>query len=165
MASGVKVNDECKTVYQEVKMKKAGQMKRRYVILRLNEQLTEVVVDQDCTQTCDRPFLEVVGDLPQDDGRYLVYDYEYSSSVGQASKVIMVMWWVCFLFYFVLMLAQVCTETIKAECVDERAPDQFRHRYLKSVVLTSNFRRVSDRPFIFKFGVGWTDTFAPPESE
>lgn len=99
MASGVVVNDECKDVYNEVKMNLKGKVKRRYAIFKISNDMKEIEIDKelgDTAEDMDRPepehFQEVIKKLPENDGRYLVYDYPYTTSFGQSSKVILVMW-------------------------------------------------------------------------
>ncbi|PVD32740.1 hypothetical protein C0Q70_08185 [Pomacea canaliculata] len=46
-------------------------------------------------------FMEVISGLPQDDGRYVVYDYPYTESYGDTSKLI-----------FILCLMELATTAI-----------------------------------------------------
>lgn len=99
MASGVVVNDVCKEIYNQVKMNLKDKKKLRYAIFKISNNLKEIVADTERMRTAedmDREepahFQELIKSLPQDDGRYLVYDYPYQGSFGSSSKVILVMW-------------------------------------------------------------------------
>nr|KAG5690127.1 hypothetical protein BaRGS_003450 [Batillaria attramentaria] len=80
MSSGVQVSDQCKNLYQKVKMNLSGKAKLNFAVFKISDDLTQIVPDEERIQ------------LPQDDGRYIVYDYPYKSSFGASSKVILVMW-------------------------------------------------------------------------
>nr|KAG5690129.1 hypothetical protein BaRGS_003452 [Batillaria attramentaria] len=106
MSSGVQVSDQCKNLYQKVKMNLSGKAKLNFAVFKISDDLTQIVPDEErmCVsdgggekkgtpigeQPCE--FAELISELPQDDGRYIVYDYPYKSSFGASSKVILVMW-------------------------------------------------------------------------
>ena len=95
MSSGVAVNDACKELYQQVKMNLKGKSKLNFAVFKISDNLKEIVPDDERPCKGDAPpeFTELVASLPQDDGRYIVYDYPYKgSSGGPASKVVFVMW-------------------------------------------------------------------------
>lgn len=103
MASGVQVSDGCKDLYQKVKMKLSGKTKLNYAVFMISGDLTQIVPDPDrvCTPGAggDTPageqpaeFTDLIANLPQDDGRYIVYDYPYKGSFGPTSKIVLVMW-------------------------------------------------------------------------
>lgn len=99
MSSGVTASDACKDICQAVKMNLKGKKKRRFAILKMSDDNKQIVVDEDRTG-CDEVdekhgkehFDSIIQSLPEDDGRYIVYDYPYESSFGPASKVILVLW-------------------------------------------------------------------------
>ena len=95
MASGVQVSDDCKQVFAEVKMNLQGKKKLRYTVLKFSDDLKEIIIDEE--RKCEdmekeEHFMDTIRGLPEDDGRYILYDYPYQSSFGKASKVILIMW-------------------------------------------------------------------------
>ncbi|GJJ09921.1 hypothetical protein Clacol_004145 [Clathrus columnatus] len=75
LASGISVNDECLKAFQELKKDR----KHKYVIYTINDRKTEIIVSK--TSSSDN-YDEFVADLPEDDCRYAVYDFEYEVSGG-----------------------------------------------------------------------------------
>lgn len=108
MASGVRVSDSCTKVFQLVKMNLAKQEKRTYAVYKLSEDLKEIVVDDELTDEAAQdtqeqksggvgpvPGLklkELVKKLPDEDARYVVYDYPYQSGGRATSKLIFILW-------------------------------------------------------------------------
>eukprot|EP00341_Mesodinium_pulex_P015770 CAMPEP_0116937284 /NCGR_PEP_ID=MMETSP0467-20121206/31406_1 /TAXON_ID=283647 /ORGANISM="Mesodinium pulex, Strain SPMC105" /LENGTH=138 /DNA_ID=CAMNT_0004619057 /DNA_START=51 /DNA_END=467 /DNA_ORIENTATION=+ len=84
--SGVAVHDDVVEAYQNLKL---GH-KHKYVIFKLNDDLTEVVVD--FTAGADASYDEFVGKLPENDCRYVVYDFEYDAGEGKRNKILFVVW-------------------------------------------------------------------------
>ncbi|KAL8614019.1 hypothetical protein ACOMHN_023254 [Nucella lapillus] len=69
--------------------------KRAFVVMKLSDDLKEIVVESCSEEECGSPrgFDELMATMPPEDGRYLVYDYPYTSKAGaQTSKLIMIMW-------------------------------------------------------------------------
>jgi len=99
MASGVKVDDECKNVYQQVKMNVKDKKKYRYAVFKISDDLSQIVTDTDRMGTAENMdaeepahFASIIGGLPADDGRYVIYDYPFQGSFGPSSKIILVLW-------------------------------------------------------------------------
>jgi len=97
MTSGVKVSDLCKSMFGQVKMTRQGQKKKRFAVFKISDDFKQIIPDEgrdDEGEGCGNPehFDDIVRDLPQDDGRYIVYDYPYEANHGMSSKVIFVMW-------------------------------------------------------------------------
>eukprot|EP01108_Squamamoeba_japonica_P004034 TRINITY_DN321_c0_g1_i1.p2 TRINITY_DN321_c0_g1~~TRINITY_DN321_c0_g1_i1.p2 ORF type:complete len:144 (-),score=63.82 TRINITY_DN321_c0_g1_i1:79-510(-) len=88
MASGVGVNDECVTKFQELKL---GH-KNSYIIYKLSDDLTEVEVEKLGEPGAD--YASFVAALPKDDCRYAVYDFEYEQADGggKRTKILFVLW-------------------------------------------------------------------------
>eukprot|EP01115_Flamella_aegyptia_P002937 TRINITY_DN14512_c0_g1_i1.p1 TRINITY_DN14512_c0_g1~~TRINITY_DN14512_c0_g1_i1.p1 ORF type:complete len:139 (-),score=46.53 TRINITY_DN14512_c0_g1_i1:76-492(-) len=86
MASGIGVNDEIVDIFQSLKLSK----KIRYFIAKMNDDLTEVVVEK--TGGRDETWESFVDNLPDDDCRYAVFDYEFDAGEGQRNKLIFVVW-------------------------------------------------------------------------
>jgi hypothetical protein len=91
MASGVAVSDECKTVFQEIKL---GH-KYRYVIFRLTEDLKQIVVEKkaDVESTYDDFLADMGAAESQGECRYAVFDAVFSTKDGQPrDKIVFFMW-------------------------------------------------------------------------
>ncbi|KAI9212397.1 hypothetical protein DS838_002728 [Geotrichum bryndzae] len=84
--SGVTVNDESLTAFNDLKLKKSY----KYIIFSLNDTKTEIVVSKTSNAQSYDDFL---GDLPENDCRYAVYDFEYDTSdSGKRSKIVFFTW-------------------------------------------------------------------------
>ena len=84
MSSGVAVNDACMSAFQELKMNK----KLKFILFKLNDDLTEVVVDK----TSNGTYEEFLGLLPKKGCRYAVFDLEFDFGEGPRSKIIFFTW-------------------------------------------------------------------------
>jgi len=84
MSSGVGLNDACLKAYQELKSRKA-----KYVLYKLSDDLKEIVVDKTSTST---DYEDFVGDLPENDCRWAVYDLEYDTDDGKRNKIFFYSW-------------------------------------------------------------------------
>jgi len=86
MASGVEPTDLCVTTYQELKLGR----KYRYIIYGLNDAQTGIVVNK-ASDASD--FGDFVKDLPRDQCRWAVYDFEFEKDgEGKRSKLCFVSW-------------------------------------------------------------------------
>ncbi|ANZ73526.1 BA75_01048T0 [Komagataella pastoris] len=65
--------------------------KHKFVIYKINDSKTEIIVDKISSDESYDAFLEA---LPEDDSRYAVYDFQYeiSSTEGKRSKIIFFTW-------------------------------------------------------------------------
>jgi len=87
MASGVGVNDEAVTKFQDLKLGKS----LRYIIYKLNDTNTEVVVEK--TGPASATYADFQKSLPATDCRYAVYDFEFSTPEGGTrNKIIFILW-------------------------------------------------------------------------
>ncbi|ORZ35424.1 hypothetical protein BCR44DRAFT_1434188 [Catenaria anguillulae PL171] len=87
MSTGVAVNDQCLEVFNELKLGK----KYSYIIYKLNEGMTEIVVEK--TADAGAPYSEFVGCLPATDCRYCVFDFKYEHAEGgERNKILFVSW-------------------------------------------------------------------------
>ncbi|KAI1794953.1 recombinant Actophorin [Ganoderma leucocontextum] len=87
MASGVGVNPDCLSAYQELKLGK----KAKYIIFTLNKDFTEIIVEKkaDPNATYDA----FVADLPETECRWAVYDFDYEKDDGgKRSKITFYSW-------------------------------------------------------------------------
>jgi len=85
MASGIGVNQKCLDDYQELKL---GH-KHKYIIYNLNKDNTEIVVEKTSKDTDYDTFL---GDLPEAECRWAVYDFEYEKDGGKRNKLVFFSW-------------------------------------------------------------------------
>ncbi|KAG8933046.1 cofilin [Tulasnella sp. 417] len=89
MSSGVGVNEESVRAYNELKQGKPGK-KWKYVIYKLNSAMTEIIVDKTSE---DKDYETFLGDLPSDEPRWAVYDFEYSKGEeGKRNKITFFSW-------------------------------------------------------------------------
>lgn len=72
----------------ELKLRK----KFRYIIYKLNEDNTSIVIEKK-VENCDK-YESFLGELPEDDCRYAVYDFEFEKSPGEGirNKICFVVW-------------------------------------------------------------------------
>ncbi|KAI0251972.1 actin depolymerizing factor [Lactifluus subvellereus] len=86
MSSGVGVSQECVEAFQELKLKKRS----KYIIFTLNKEKTEIVVDKTSTSN---EYDEFLGDLPETECRWAVYDFEYQNEEGgKRNKIFFYSW-------------------------------------------------------------------------
>jgi len=87
MSSGVAVNDNVVTKYNELKL---GHL-FRYIIFKLNDSNTEIVVDKTAPPTAT--WEDFVKDLPKEDCRYAAYDFDFEvEGGGKREKILFVLW-------------------------------------------------------------------------
>jgi cofilin len=86
MASGIKVADACVEKFQELKLGK----NHRYVLFCINADNTEIIVEKTAPKTAT--YQEFVQNLPKDDTRYAVFDFEYQQEGGLRNKILFVVW-------------------------------------------------------------------------
>jgi len=86
MASGVTVNPDCLTRYQELKLKKA----HKYILFTLSKDFTEVVVEK----TSDaQSYEDFISDLPETECRWAIYDFEFEKEGGgKRNKITFYSW-------------------------------------------------------------------------
>eukprot|EP00730_Choanoeca_flexa_P003560 TRINITY_DN11442_c4_g2_i1.p1 TRINITY_DN11442_c4_g2~~TRINITY_DN11442_c4_g2_i1.p1 ORF type:complete len:141 (+),score=52.80 TRINITY_DN11442_c4_g2_i1:36-458(+) len=86
MASGVAVNDAVVEAFTQMKMKHDN----KYMIMRISEDLTEIVVESTVKSA---EYTDFVSALPADDCRYAVYDFDYKlKDGGERSKLLFYVW-------------------------------------------------------------------------
>jgi cofilin len=91
MASGVQVEDECKTAFQEVKL---GH-KYRYIVFKLTDDLRTIVVDTKAepAATYDDFTKQMMEAEALQECRYAIFDVEYETVDGQPrNKICFFMW-------------------------------------------------------------------------
>ena len=86
MASGVAVNDEVVETYQSIKMGHSY----KFVIYKLNDDLTEIVVQEKAEKA---EYSDFIGKLPEKECRYAVFDFDYKLADGsQRDKILFIVW-------------------------------------------------------------------------
>jgi len=85
MASGIGVNPECLEAFQELKLGK----KSKYIIFTINDDKTEVVVEKKSPSANYEDFL---ADLPEQECRWAIYDFEYEKEGGKRNKITFFSW-------------------------------------------------------------------------
>ncbi|ODV67295.1 hypothetical protein HYPBUDRAFT_149039 [Hyphopichia burtonii NRRL Y-1933] len=85
--SGVAVADESLTAFNDLKLGK----KFKFVIFKLNDSKTEIVVEETSTDSDYDTFLSK---LPEADCKYAIYDFEYEigSGEGKRSRIVFYTW-------------------------------------------------------------------------
>jgi len=86
MSSGVAVNDDCVTKFQELKLGHA----LRFIVYKVNDSATEIVVDKSGGPSAS--YQEFVKALPADECRWGVFDFEFTVEGGNRSKILFVLW-------------------------------------------------------------------------
>jgi len=91
MSSGVAVNDQCKAIFQEIKLGK----KYRYVVYCLTEDFKQIVVEK--TADPEATYDDFVGELKAAEAkgecRFAVFDAAYTTDDGQPrNKIVFFMW-------------------------------------------------------------------------
>jgi cofilin len=85
-STGVTVNDECLNVYQDLKLKK----KWKYIVYKLSDDNKSIEIEKLVEQG---DYDQFIADLPKDDCRYAVYDFEYDTNgEGIRNKICFYVW-------------------------------------------------------------------------
>ncbi|KAA1469944.1 hypothetical protein DENSPDRAFT_652843 [Dentipellis sp. KUC8613] len=86
MASGVSVNPDCLSTFQELKLGK----KLKYIVFTLSPDNTEIIVEK---KSESHEYEDFVSDLPEGECRWAVYDFEYQKGdEGVRNKLLFVSW-------------------------------------------------------------------------
>ncbi|RDX53549.1 recombinant Actophorin, partial [Lentinus brumalis] len=86
-SSGVGVNPDCLEAYQELKLGK----KNKYIIFTLNKDNTEIVVEK--KGGLSSSYDDFIADLPEQDCRWAVYDFDFEKEDGgKRSKITFFSW-------------------------------------------------------------------------
>lgn len=72
----------------ELKLRK----KYRYIVYKLNDDNTSIVIEKKM-ESCDK-YDDFLGQLPENDCRYAVYDFEFEKSPGEGirNKICFIVW-------------------------------------------------------------------------
>ncbi|KAL1922269.1 uncharacterized protein VTP21DRAFT_9808 [Calcarisporiella thermophila] len=86
MSSGVAVNSECLETFQALKLRK----KFKYIVFKLNDTKTEIIVETSVEQASYDDFVE---SLPPSECRYAVYDFDFEKpGEGARNKICFYTW-------------------------------------------------------------------------
>jgi len=84
--SGIAISNDVVEKYQELKL---GH-NYRYIILTMSSNLSEVIVEKTAGPSAN--YDDFLRDLPKDDCRYAIYDFEYTKDGGQRNKIVFAVW-------------------------------------------------------------------------
>ncbi|PPS07203.1 hypothetical protein GOBAR_AA13430 [Gossypium barbadense] len=86
-ASGMAVNDECKTKFLELKAKR----NYRFIVFKIEENLQQIVVEK--VGAPKDSYEKLCSSLPSDECRYAVYDFDFTTDENcQKSKIFFIAW-------------------------------------------------------------------------
>lgn len=94
MSSGVIATDDCISSYKDLKLSR----KYRYLVYRISDDAKQITIEKTASpsdHTSARAAYDAfVGELPKEDCRYAVFDYEYEKAPGEGmrSKIVFVAW-------------------------------------------------------------------------
>ncbi|KAG0350515.1 cofilin, partial [Gamsiella multidivaricata] len=84
-ASGVQADPACLEAFQQLKLGK----KLKYIVYKLSDDQKSIVVEKQAeTATYD----EFLKHLPENDCRWAVYDFDYSTADGDRNKIVFYTW-------------------------------------------------------------------------
>lgn len=95
MASGIKVDDEVKEVYQKIHMKTTKQTKYKYAIFKYSDCGKFIVLDEKHEEgEKEFDYDSVISELPEKSPRFLAYDFDHldKDTKASTSAVIMISW-------------------------------------------------------------------------
>eukprot|EP01087_Luapelamoeba_hula_P020572 TRINITY_DN7041_c0_g2_i1.p1 TRINITY_DN7041_c0_g2~~TRINITY_DN7041_c0_g2_i1.p1 ORF type:complete len:137 (+),score=24.86 TRINITY_DN7041_c0_g2_i1:110-520(+) len=84
--SGIAIADEVVHKFNELKLAH----NTRYLIFKMSDNLTEVVLEKTGAPTAT--WENFTADLPRDDCRYGIFDFEYEKDGGRRNKIVFVVW-------------------------------------------------------------------------
>jgi len=84
--SGVAVDPSCSEAFQQLKLSKSA----KFIIFKINDDKTSIVVSK---QSNDADYDTFLAELPENDCRYAVYDFEFSKGdEGKRNKICFYAW-------------------------------------------------------------------------
>ncbi|KAL8062666.1 hypothetical protein ABFX02_02G162500 [Erythranthe guttata] len=86
-ASGIAVSDECKLKFLELKAKR----NHRYIVFKIDDTVQQVMVEKVGTQA--ETYEDFASSLPDNDCRYAVFDYDFTTDENcRKSKIFFIAW-------------------------------------------------------------------------
>jgi cofilin len=86
MSSGVKVSEDCVTVFNEIKLKHT----KRYIIYKI-ENKKQIVIEKEGAK--EETYDDFVKSIPKDEPRYAVVDFEYTTEDGRKQEKLVFVFW------------------------------------------------------------------------
>ena len=86
MSSGITPDDECVERFNELKL---GH-KYRYIVFRITDDYTTIKVEK--TAEPSASYDDFVNELPENECRYCIFDYEYEDDGRKQNKILFVVW-------------------------------------------------------------------------
>ena len=132
-ASGVGVSDDCLSTYQNLKLRK----RPKYITFKLDDSGKEIVVDKS-SESSD--YDDFIADLPEDQCRWAVYDFEFEKEGGGKRNKL------CFFSWSVAFVQCHCSLVlIQRDFIDIRAPDTAK---IKEKMLYASSKEVLRKSFV-----------------
>ncbi len=72
-------------IFQDLKLRK----RHKYIVFNLNKDLTEIVIEKSSSST---DYDKFISDLPEDQCRWAVYDFEFEKEGAKRTKIVFVSW-------------------------------------------------------------------------
>lgn len=86
MSSGVKVAEDCVTIFNEIKLKHT----KRYIIYKI-ENKKQIVIEKEGAK--EETYDDFVNAIPKDEPRYCVVDFEYTTEDGRKQEKLVFVFW------------------------------------------------------------------------
>jgi len=84
--TGIAIHDDCVNRFNELKLAHSY----RYVLFKMSPDLKHVVLEK--TAPSSASWEDFERDLPKDDCRYGIFDFEYEKDGGRREKIVFVVW-------------------------------------------------------------------------
>lgn len=85
--SGVGLSPECVSTFETLKLGRGDKLK--YIVYKLSNDNRTIVVEK---TSKDVEYESFIADLPENDCRYAVYDFDYDTEEGKRSKICFYTW-------------------------------------------------------------------------
>jgi cofilin len=93
MASGIKIDDEVKIVFQQISLTTSKSEKKTWAKFKFQDDLKKIVVEACGTLADCIGYDNLISSLPCDDVRYVVFDFEYINKDNcRKSDLILISW-------------------------------------------------------------------------
>lgn len=143
------MSSECVDAFQAMKLRK----KSKYIIFNLNKEKTEIIVEKVSPQSEYEAFL---GDLPEAECRWGVFDLEYDTDDGKRTKLVFIHWYVIDPFFSKFFFLNKKTTAFFFSCYmyivlglaityDRRSPDSAK---IKDKMLAASSREALRRSLV-----------------
>eukprot|EP01088_Endostelium_zonatum_P002798 TRINITY_DN13591_c0_g1_i1.p1 TRINITY_DN13591_c0_g1~~TRINITY_DN13591_c0_g1_i1.p1 ORF type:complete len:122 (+),score=25.30 TRINITY_DN13591_c0_g1_i1:116-481(+) len=89
--SGIEIDDTCVTAFNKLKLAK----NIRYTSFKMSNDLKKIIVEKEVHKAGDNEdqYKEFVAQLPQNEARYFIYDFEFRNPDGDIrNKVALILW-------------------------------------------------------------------------